>query len=116
MYHGPRDLVVPFFEQGKTPSQTVTTLRCVITGRTVYHGPRDQVVPFFEQLGFEVPERKGVADFIQEVCSKKDQEVLARFKVLSVGLVRVYLYQCALMACCGFSKGITGSLASQSVF
>ncbi|KAL3156297.1 hypothetical protein ABBQ32_012567 [Trebouxia sp. C0010 RCD-2024] len=43
-------------------------------GSMVYHGPRDQVVPFFEQLGFEIPERKGVADFIQEVCSKKDQE------------------------------------------
>ncbi|KAL3152681.1 hypothetical protein ABBQ38_012276 [Trebouxia sp. C0009 RCD-2024] len=43
-------------------------------GSMVYHGPRDHVVPFFEQLGFEIPERKGVADFIQEVCSKKDQE------------------------------------------
>ena len=47
----------------------------VVTGRTVYHGPRDQVVPFFEQLGFQIPERKGVADFIQEICSEKDQEV-----------------------------------------
>lgn len=46
-----------------------------VTGRTVYHGPRDQVVPFFEQLGFQIPERKGVADFIQEICSEKDQEV-----------------------------------------
>ena len=41
----------------------------------MYHGPRDQVVPFFEQLGFQIPERKGVADFIQEICSEKDQEV-----------------------------------------
>ena len=46
-----------------------------VTGRTVYHGPRDQVVPFFEQLGFQIPERKGVADFIQEICSEKDQQV-----------------------------------------
>lgn len=54
-----------------------------VTGRTVYHGPRDQVVPFFEQLGFQIPDRKGVADFIQEICSEKDQEV--HFSV-SIGL------------------------------
>ena len=41
----------------------------------VYHGPREQVVPFFNRLGFQIPERKGVADFIQEICSEKDQEV-----------------------------------------
>ncbi len=41
----------------------------------VYHGPREQVVPFFDRLGFQIPERKGVADFIQEICSEKDQEV-----------------------------------------
>lgn len=55
----------------------------------VYHGPRDHVVPFFEQLGFEIPERKGVADFIQEVCSKKDQEVLSDPGFLPVGFVTV---------------------------
>ncbi|KAA6418150.1 MAG: ATP-binding cassette transporter [Trebouxia sp. A1-2] len=43
-------------------------------GRMVYHGPREQVVPFFDGLGFQIPERKGVADFIQEICSEKDQE------------------------------------------
>lgn len=47
----------------------------VDAGRMVYHGPREQVVPFFESLGFSLPERKGVADFLQEVCSQKDQEV-----------------------------------------
>ena len=33
-----------------------------------------QVLPFFEGLGFQLPERKGIADFLQEVTSLKDQE------------------------------------------
>jgi len=37
-------------------------------GQIVYHGPRDNVLEFFEQMGFKCPERKGVADFLQEVC------------------------------------------------
>nr|KJB70399.1 hypothetical protein B456_011G071500 [Gossypium raimondii] len=42
-------------------------------GRIVYQGPREHVVEFFESCGFKCPERKGVADFLQEVTSKKDQ-------------------------------------------
>ncbi|GKV17135.1 hypothetical protein SLEP1_g27677 [Rubroshorea leprosula] len=42
-------------------------------GRIVYHGPRDNILQFFENCGFRCPVRKGVADFIQEVISKKDQ-------------------------------------------
>ncbi|XP_050205487.1 pleiotropic drug resistance protein 2-like [Mercurialis annua] len=40
----------------------------------VYQGPRENVLEFFEYMGFKCPERKGVADFLQEVTSKKDQE------------------------------------------
>ncbi|XP_009141587.1 ABC transporter G family member 39 [Brassica rapa] len=43
-------------------------------GHIVYQGPRDNVLEFFEYMGFQCPERKGVADFLQEVTSKKDQE------------------------------------------
>ncbi|KAG5533074.1 hypothetical protein RHGRI_027341 [Rhododendron griersonianum] len=43
-------------------------------GKIVYHGPRESVLEFFESAGFKCPERKGVADFLQEVTSKKDQE------------------------------------------
>ncbi|KAL8129568.1 hypothetical protein V2J09_018723 [Rumex salicifolius] len=43
-------------------------------GQIVYQGPRDQVLEFFESMGFTCPERKNVADFLQEVISKKDQE------------------------------------------
>ncbi|CAI9105088.1 OLC1v1003939C2 [Oldenlandia corymbosa var. corymbosa] len=43
-------------------------------GQIVYQGPRDHVLEFFESCGFSCPERKGTADFLQEVTSKKDQE------------------------------------------
>ncbi|KAH7838131.1 hypothetical protein Vadar_022406 [Vaccinium darrowii] len=42
-------------------------------GYLVYHGPREEVLDFFESLGFRLPPRKGVADFLQEVTSRKDQ-------------------------------------------
>ncbi|MCD7465303.1 hypothetical protein HAX54_001013 [Datura stramonium] len=41
-------------------------------GEIVYQGPRVHVLEFFESCGFKCPERKGVADFLQEV--RKDQE------------------------------------------
>ncbi|KAM1795532.1 hypothetical protein ACFX11_035867 [Malus domestica] len=43
-------------------------------GHIVYQGPRENVLEFFESMGFRCPERKGVADFLQEVTSRKDQE------------------------------------------
>ncbi|KAJ3686419.1 hypothetical protein LUZ61_015583 [Rhynchospora tenuis] len=43
-------------------------------GQIVYQGPREDVLAFFESCGFRCPERKGTADFLQEVTSKKDQE------------------------------------------
>ena len=36
-------------------------------GQVVYNGPREYVLEFFESMGFKCPERKGVADFLQEV-------------------------------------------------
>ncbi|KAI3454014.1 hypothetical protein Pfo_010677 [Paulownia fortunei] len=43
-------------------------------GQIVYQGPRENVLDFFESMGFKCPARKGVADFLQEVTSKKDQQ------------------------------------------
>ncbi|KAM0856563.1 hypothetical protein ACQ4PT_045746 [Festuca glaucescens] len=43
-------------------------------GYIVYHGPRENILEFFEASGFRCPARKGVADFLQEVTSKKDQQ------------------------------------------
>lgn len=36
-------------------------------GHIVYQGPREHVLEFFESMGFKCPDRKGVADFLQEV-------------------------------------------------
>ncbi|CAI9270844.1 unnamed protein product [Lactuca saligna] len=43
-------------------------------GQIVYQGPTQNVLEFFELMGFKCPERKGVADFLQEVTSRKDQQ------------------------------------------
>ncbi|XP_019166107.1 PREDICTED: pleiotropic drug resistance protein 1-like [Ipomoea nil] len=43
-------------------------------GYLVYQGPREHILDFFESMGFRCPDRKGVADFLQEVTSKKDQQ------------------------------------------
>ncbi|KAI3737598.1 hypothetical protein L2E82_27606 [Cichorium intybus] len=43
-------------------------------GKIVYQGPRENVLEFFESMGFKCPDRKGVADFLQEVTSHKDQK------------------------------------------
>lgn len=37
------------------------------SGKIIFHGPRELVLPFFEGLGFACPERKGIAEFLQEV-------------------------------------------------
>lgn len=36
-------------------------------GHIVYLGPREDILEFFESVGFKLPPRKGVADFLQEV-------------------------------------------------
>lgn len=43
-------------------------------GQIVYQGPRENILEFFKYVGFKCPERKGIADFLQEVTSKKDQQ------------------------------------------
>ncbi|KAJ0976761.1 hypothetical protein J5N97_012235 [Dioscorea zingiberensis] len=43
-------------------------------GLIIYQGPREHVLEFFESMGFRCPQRKGIADFLQEVASKKDQD------------------------------------------
>ncbi|GAQ91789.1 pleiotropic drug resistance protein [Klebsormidium nitens] len=43
-------------------------------GHVIYQGPRERILDFFEMQGFRCPKRKGVADFLQEVTSRKDQE------------------------------------------
>ena len=44
-------------------------------GHVLYHGPRGEVMGFFQSLGFDIPKRKGIPDFLQEVSGRKDQQV-----------------------------------------
>lgn len=44
----------------------------------VYHGPREGILPFFTSVGMTCPARKAEADFLQEVTSRKDQQVPLR--------------------------------------
>ena len=39
-------------------------------GHIVYQGPREHVLEFFEFMGFRCPQRKGVADYLQEVSKE----------------------------------------------
>lgn len=43
-------------------------------GQIAYHGPRCEILSFFKECGFKCPERKGEADFLQEILSEKDQK------------------------------------------
>ncbi|GAB2264161.1 hypothetical protein Droror1_Dr00026295 [Drosera rotundifolia] len=43
-------------------------------GHITYQGPLENVLDFFGFMGFKCPERKGVADFLQEATSRKDQQ------------------------------------------
>nr|XP_027186352.1 ABC transporter G family member 36-like [Cicer arietinum] len=48
-------------------------------GQIVYQGPLEHVLEFFESLGFKCPDRKTVANFLQEV---KDLKKCPRIKML----------------------------------
>lgn len=60
-----------------TPSPPPTTVQLLSGGRLIFHGPRELILPFFCHLGFECPDDKGDADFLQEVSTYADQRVRA---------------------------------------
>lgn len=41
----------------------------ICEGQIVYQGPRNAALEFFAFIGFQCPERKNVADFLQEVSN-----------------------------------------------
>jgi ABC-type multidrug transport system ATPase subunit len=43
----------------------------IAEGHIVYLGPCERILEFFETLGFKLPPRKGIADFLQEVGTKQ---------------------------------------------
>ena len=44
-------------------------------GKMVYHGPREHILPFFGSQGMHCPPRKADSDFLQEVTSRRNQQV-----------------------------------------
>lgn len=52
----------------------------IAEGQIVYQGPREYAVDFFAAMGFRCPERKNVADFLQEVRTS------ALFNSISTGI------------------------------
>jgi hypothetical protein len=78
VFHGPREDVSTF--PAISDSIRVSSLSHVRACACLPSGPdmprpAPQVLPFFESMGFKLPERKGIADFLQEVTSPKDQAV-----------------------------------------
>ncbi|KAJ7531928.1 hypothetical protein O6H91_14G065000 [Diphasiastrum complanatum] len=67
-------MVVSLLQPDPETFQLFDDVILISEGQIVYQGPRDLVLEFFDTLGFHCPERKGVADFLQEVTSRKDQQ------------------------------------------
>ncbi|GAU19344.1 hypothetical protein TSUD_336310 [Trifolium subterraneum] len=69
-----------FMDEISTGLDSSTTFQIVNSMKQYVHilkgtaGPCEHVLEFFESIGFKCPNRKGVADFLQEVTSRKDQE------------------------------------------
>jgi ABC-type multidrug transport system ATPase subunit len=61
-------------------------------GHVVYHGPREHILEFFESMGFKCPERKGVADFLQEVNEKEFCRYAVKIPVYT-GSEHIYLFK-----------------------
>jgi ABC-type multidrug transport system ATPase subunit len=58
-------------------------------GQIVYQGPRENVLDFFESMGFKCPERKGVADFLQEVRSSHHISMYIYLKFMLTNSIEV---------------------------
>ncbi|KAL4180879.1 hypothetical protein AMTRI_Chr12g234550 [Amborella trichopoda] len=69
-----RSLVASLLQPAPETYDLFDDIILLCEGQVVYHGPRESILDFFHMMGFRCPERKGVADFLQEVTSRKDQE------------------------------------------
>ncbi|KAK0597509.1 hypothetical protein LWI29_026043 [Acer saccharum] len=71
-------------------------------GQIVYQGPREHVLEFFESFGFKCPERKGIADYLQEApgnVTSLSVAVLEKFNVDP----KKYWYWIGVAALLGFT-------------
>nr|XP_011460946.1 PREDICTED: ABC transporter G family member 31 [Fragaria vesca subsp. vesca] len=73
VHHMEATVLIALLQPAPETFELFDDLVLLAEGHMVYQGPRAEVLEFFESLGFKLPPRKGVADFLQEVTSKKDQ-------------------------------------------
>ncbi|KAK9938207.1 hypothetical protein M0R45_014960 [Rubus argutus] len=74
MIVGPcKTLFMDEISTGLDSSTTFQIVKCLqqIRVRLSTRDPRENILEFFESCGFRCPERKGTADFLQEVTSRK---------------------------------------------
>jgi len=60
-------MVISLLQPAPETFQLFDDIILLSEGYIVYQGPREFVLEYFESMGFKCPERKGVADFLQEV-------------------------------------------------
>lgn len=60
-------MVVSLLQPAPEVFQLFDDVILISEGCLIYNGPREFILEFFESMGFKCPERKGVADFLQEV-------------------------------------------------
>ncbi|KAM0938294.1 putative ABC transporter, AAA+ ATPase domain, ABC-2 type transporter, ABC-transporter [Dioscorea sansibarensis] len=74
VHHGEATILMSLLQPAPETYELFDDVMLIAEGKIVYQGPREFVLDFFESCGFRCPARKGVADFLQEVTSWKDQE------------------------------------------
>lgn len=67
------NIVVALLQPSPETYEVYDDLLLLAEGKIMFHGPREEALPFINSLGLVCPPRKAVADFLQEITSRKDQ-------------------------------------------
>lgn len=65
------------------PPETVANFDEIILlaeGRVIYSGPIDKIIGHFESLGYQIPERMDLADWLQVCGTLLDASLVENFK------------------------------------
>ncbi|KAF7803604.1 ABC transporter G family member 29-like [Senna tora] len=74
VHHTEATILVSLLQPAPETFNLFDDIILISEAQIVYQGPRNHILEFFQSCGFTCPERKGTADFLQEVTSRKDQE------------------------------------------
>lgn len=67
VHQGEATILMSLLQPAPETYELFDDIMLIAEGKIVYQGSREFVLDFFEGCGFHCPERKGVADFLQEV-------------------------------------------------